>query len=87
VTVINPGNQVDLSGLAFSLQIKATDSTSGQTLTYSAAGLPAGLSIGTSSGLISGGTRTAGDYTVTVTATDTTGASDSASFNLRFVSP
>jgi subtilase family serine protease len=80
VTVTNPGNQTGTVGTAVSLQIKATDSASGQTLTYSATGLPAGLTINSSSGLISGTPTTAADYNVTVTATDTTGASGSASF-------
>ena len=53
VTVTNPGPQSSTVGTAVSLQIQATDSASGQTLTYSATGLPAGLSI-SSSGLISG---------------------------------
>jgi serine protease len=79
VTVTNPGNQTGTVGTAVSLQIQATDSASGQTLTYSATGLPAGLSI-SSSGLISGTPTTAGTSSVTVTATDTTNASGSASF-------
>ncbi|HEY6315412.1 MAG TPA: putative Ig domain-containing protein [Streptosporangiaceae bacterium] len=80
VTVTNPGNQTGTVGTAVSLQIQASDSASGQTLTYSAAGLPAGLSIASSTGLISGTPTTAGTSSVTVTATDTTGASGSASF-------
>ena len=43
--VTNPGNQTTQVGTAVSLQIHASDSASGQTLTYSATGLPAGLSI------------------------------------------
>ncbi|MBV9853402.1 MAG: hypothetical protein JOY82_02615, partial [Streptosporangiaceae bacterium] len=80
VTVTNPGNQTGTVGTAVSLQISASDSASGQTLTYSATGLPAGLAI-SSSGLISGTPTTAGTSTVTVTAKDTTGASGSASFS------
>ena len=80
VTVTNPGNQTSTVGTAVSLQIPATDSASGQTLTYSATGLPAGLSINSSTGLISGTPTTAGTSSVTVTATDTTGAHGSASF-------
>ncbi len=79
VTVTNPGSQTGTVGTAVSLQIHATDSASGQTLTYSATGLPAGLSI-SSSGLITGTPTTAGTFSVTVTATDTTGAHGSASF-------
>jgi subtilase family serine protease len=79
VTVTNPGSQSATVGTAVSLQISATDSASGQTLTYSASGLPAGLSI-SSGGLISGTPTTAGSSSTTVTATDTTGASGSATF-------
>ncbi|MGO9053348.1 MAG: putative Ig domain-containing protein [Streptosporangiaceae bacterium] len=81
VTVTNPGGQTGTVGTAVSLQISASDSASGQTLTYSAAGLPAGLSVHSSSGLISGTPTAAGTSSVTVTATDTTGAKGSASFS------
>ncbi|MEV5712146.1 putative Ig domain-containing protein, partial [Actinoallomurus sp. NPDC052274] len=80
VTVTNPGNQTSTVGTAVTLQIQATDSASGQTLTYSATGLPAGLSINSSTGLISGTPTTAGTSNVTVSAKDSTGASGSASF-------
>lgn len=80
VTVTNPSSQTGTVGTAVSLQIKATDSASGQTLTYSATGLPAGLSINSTTGLISGTPTTAGSSSVTVTAKDTTGATGSASF-------
>src|SRR5580658_10479351 len=80
VTVTNPGNQATATGTAVSLQVQASDSASGQTLSYSATGLPAGLSISSSTGLISGTPTTAGTSPVIVTATDTTGASGSASF-------
>src|SRR6516165_3862651 len=80
VTVTSPGNQTGTVGTAASVQIHASDSASGQTLTYAASGLPAGLSISSSTGLISGTPTTAGTSTVTVTATDTTNASGSASF-------
>ncbi|HTU72333.1 MAG TPA: cellulose binding domain-containing protein [Trebonia sp.] len=80
VTVTNPGSQTGTVGTAASLQAKASDSGSGQTLTYSASGLPAGLSINSATGLISGTPTTAGTATVTVTATDGTGATGSATF-------
>jgi hypothetical protein len=80
VTVTGPGNQNSTVGTAASVQIHASDSAGGQTLTYSATGLPAGLSINASSGLISGTPSAAGTSNVTVTATDGTGAAGSTSF-------
>ncbi|GHE15091.1 putative Ig domain-containing protein [Streptomyces alanosinicus] len=79
VTVTNPGSQSTTTGGSVSLQIHATDS-GGASLTYSATGLPTGLSINSSTGLISGTASTAGTYQVTVTAKDSTGASGSTSF-------
>jgi len=80
VTVTAPGNQTGTVGTAASLQVNATDSGSGQTLTYSASGLPAGLSINSSTGLISGTPTAAATSTVTVTAKDGSGASGSSTF-------
>jgi Zn-dependent metalloprotease len=80
VTVNNPGNKTGTVGTATSLQMTGTDSQSGQTLTWSATGLPAGLSISSSTGLISGTPTTAATYTPTVKATDTTGAFGTTSF-------
>ncbi len=78
-TVTNPGNQTSTVGTAVSLQINATD-PNGQTLTYSATGLPAGLSINASTGLISGTPTTAGTSTTVVTAKNTSNLTGTASF-------
>ncbi|MGV9418167.1 M4 family metallopeptidase [Streptomyces sp. NPDC003674] len=79
VTVTSPGNQSSAVGTAVSLQVQASSSNSGA-LTYSATGLPAGLSINSSTGLISGTPTTAGTYSATVTVKDATGATGTAAF-------
>jgi hypothetical protein len=81
VTVTNPGGQSGTVGTAVSRAVHATDSAAGQTLTYSATGLPAGLSISATTGVISGTPTTAGMSSAVVTARDTTGASGSAAFS------
>ncbi|GGJ26693.1 M4 family metallopeptidase [Streptomyces brasiliensis] len=79
VTVTNPGSQSSTVGTSVSLQISAS-STNGGSLSYSASGLPSGLSVNSSTGLISGTPTTAGTYSTTVTVTDSTGATGTASF-------
>ena len=79
VTVTTPGPQEGLAGTAVSVQVTASDSTSGQSPTFTATGLPAGTSI-SASGLITGTPTTAGTGTVTVTAQDGTGAQAATSF-------
>jgi beta-glucosidase len=80
VTITNPGPQEGIAGVAAaSVAVKATDTTSGQTPTFTATGLPGGVSI-SSSGTLSGTPNTAGTSTVTVTAKDGNGAQASASF-------
>ncbi|MBW8482870.1 M4 family metallopeptidase [Actinomadura parmotrematis] len=78
-SVTSPGNQTGTVGTAVSLQISASD-PSGGALTYSATGLPAGLTINASTGLISGTPTTAGTSTVVVTAKNAANATGSATF-------
>jgi hypothetical protein len=80
VTVTNPGNRTGTVGTATSLQIAASDS-GGLAVTYSASGLPTGLSIAPSTGLISGTPTAAGSFTTTVAASDSTGATGSTGFS------
>jgi putative Ig domain-containing protein len=86
VTVTDPGTQDSAVGTAVSMQVHASDSDAGQTLSYTAAGLPSGLSINPSTGLISGTIPASrpvlphATVTVTVTARDSALASGSATF-------
>ncbi|MEY9965131.1 hypothetical protein ABIA33_003173 [Streptacidiphilus sp. MAP12-16] len=79
VSVTNPGSQTGTVGTGANLQLAATD-TAGGTLSWAATGLPAGLTVDSATGLISGTPTTAGSYTVSVTATDSTGPSGTATF-------
>ncbi len=77
--VSNPGTQTGTVGVATSLTMTASGGT--PPYTWSATGLPAGLSINASSGVISGTPTTAATYTPNVTATDTASHNGSASFS------
>jgi len=79
--VTPPGQQSSLRGSIVSLQIQGSDPDN-QALTWSAAGLPAGLSMNTATGLIGGtvSTAAAASYSVTVSARDPLGLTGSASF-------
>jgi hypothetical protein len=80
VTVTNPGTQYWFTGYRVSaLSIKATDSKS-LGLTFTATGLPAGLSI-SSAGTVTGTPTTGGTSTVKVTATDSGGGAGSTTFS------
>ena len=78
VTVTNPGSKTGTVGTATSLTVSASGGTG--SYTWTASGLPTGLSIASSTGVISGTPTTAGTYSVTVTATDTASAAGSATF-------
>ncbi|WP_079198406.1 RICIN domain-containing protein [Streptomyces sp. CB03911] len=84
VTVTKPGDKSAAPGTAITpFQVSATDSATGQTLTYAAYDLPAGLSINSTTGQISGTPAYMTTTSVTVTATDTTGASGASTFTLE----
>jgi YVTN family beta-propeller protein len=69
--ITSPGAQSTIRGAAVSLQIKASD-PAGKAITYTASGLPLGLSINASTGLISGtvSASAAASYSSVVTVSD-----------------
>ena len=79
VGVINPQGYSSPKGTGVNFTVQALDSNSSAGLTFTATGLPPGISIA-SNGAISGSGTTLGTYTVTVTATDSAGVSGTATF-------
>jgi hypothetical protein len=83
VAVTSPGNQSIYQGSALTLDVSGT-SSKGYALTWSATGLPSGLTISPTGtpGVISGEIKAApGAYTVTLTASDSTGSSALTTFD------
>jgi Ricin-type beta-trefoil lectin domain/Putative Ig domain len=79
VSVTSPGSQSSTIGTGVSLQVHAT-SGAGAAISYRASGLPAGLSISAAGHIAGTPAVTAGTYVTKITATDSAGASGSASF-------
>lgn len=65
----NPGSQTTSVGQSVALELSAKDPM-GQPVSYGATGLPPGLAIRASTGLISGAPTRIGTYSVTATASD-----------------
>jgi hypothetical protein len=68
-TLANPGNQSSATGQQVSLQLNGRD-PDGRPVTYSATGLPGGLTLGSNTGFIGGAATLAGTYTVTARVSD-----------------
>jgi subtilase family serine protease len=82
VTVTDPGKQTTAVGTKVSLQVEASDS-GGLELTYASAGLPKGLKLNARTGLVTGRPTQAGKSTVTIAATDPTGAHGGTTFTWK----
>ncbi|WP_427884766.1 M4 family metallopeptidase [Kribbella sp. GL6] len=81
VTVSNPGNQTGTVNVALTpFTLTASGGTS--PYTWSATGLPAGVTIGSSTGTVSGTPTASGTFNVTATATASAGGSGSAQFTI-----
>lgn len=80
VTILSPGSQTSTQGISATLQIHGGSSQGHPLTSWSATGLPNGLSINPSNGLISGAPTTVNAYSVTVTGTDSAGTPGSVSF-------
>ncbi|WP_163511533.1 trypsin-like serine protease [Fodinicola acaciae] len=78
ISVTNPGFQFTQHGKSVSLAMRASGGSGAYT--WSATGLPPGLSINSGTGVISGTPTTTGNYQPTVTATDSGGGKGSTSF-------
>ena len=90
VGLISPGTQSGKCGSRVSLAVTSLGALAGETLTYTAAGLPPGLSVGkgTVAGTIAAtaATKAAVTYRVTISARNAAGATAAATFTWK-VSP
>jgi subtilisin family serine protease len=78
-SIANPGNQSTALNTSVNLQLQGSGGTT--PYSWSASGLPAGLSISSSTGSITGTATTAGTSNVTVTLTDAASKTATTSFS------
>jgi hypothetical protein len=82
VRLVNPGAQRSAAHASISVRLRARDAP-GAALAYHATGLPPGLSLGPSSGHITGKPQRAGSFTVRISARDAEGSSAVQAFSWR----
>jgi GH25 family lysozyme M1 (1,4-beta-N-acetylmuramidase) len=78
--LLNPGSQDQSDGAPAGLQLRQAIPAPGQTVSYTATGLPPGVSL-TGSGNLTGWLTRAGRYLVQISASDAAGATESQSFS------
>ena len=86
VSFNGPGPQASYAGSPARFRPTASDAVAGRTVSYSASGLPDGVSIDASTGVISGLFTTQGYFHPTITARDDAGRSSDESF-VWYVAP
>jgi hypothetical protein len=87
LTLTNPGSQITPVGSSVSLQITASDDDKNAALSYGAEGLPPGLSIDQTTGLITGTPTTTGTYQVTIFVGDSDGFAAQTTFSWTIMPP
>jgi glucose/arabinose dehydrogenase len=89
-TLTQPASQTHAEGAAVSMQLVASD-PDGDTLAYGASGLPPGLSLSTTTGLITGtvaiGAAANSPYSVSASVSDGRGGMDSRTFTWFITAP
>jgi GH25 family lysozyme M1 (1,4-beta-N-acetylmuramidase) len=80
IPLLDPGPQLSVAGGMVDLQIDSADPVSRQALSFSAAGLPPGVTI-SASGHVTGWPEVPGNYQTMVSASDSQGQSGSVSFS------
>jgi GH25 family lysozyme M1 (1,4-beta-N-acetylmuramidase) len=79
LSLLSPGNQKQLAGDPVGLQMRQAVPPPGQTVSYTATGLPPGVSL-SAAGQVTGWLSRAGSYFVQISASDAAGTTGSASF-------
>jgi hypothetical protein len=92
MSLTNPGTQTSTRYQSDSLTLTAANGTSPYTYamgtsSWGATGLPPGLTLNASTGIISGSPSTAGSYPVTAKVTDASGATTSVTFTWTVTAP
>jgi hypothetical protein len=91
VGLIDPGSQTAKAGARVSIPVTSLGAVAGEALTYSAAGLPPGLSVGkggtvTGTIALTAAAKAAATYRVTVSVKNAAGATATVTFSWK-VSP